>query len=176
MKSKSILLFLALVLPVLVFVFLRFFGKNQFKIPVYYELDDGSLPQDCGSAYSFPYAVPKDSVVANTNGYVIFFLEGLSAVEKEESRFQLTRIANEVTRPVPLIFISTDSYLPGSGNQVVMIDSASYQRKKQCVYLCRQNRLVLVDKDQRIRGYYKDASSKEVDRLIMELMILLEQY
>ena len=38
------------------------------------------------------------------------------------------------------------------------------------------NRLVLVDSDGRIRGYYLDGSLEEIDKLILELQILLKKY
>jgi hypothetical protein len=37
MSKKIIYLLIALCLPALIFVFLKFFGKNQFDIPVYFK-------------------------------------------------------------------------------------------------------------------------------------------
>jgi len=37
-------------------------------------------------------------------------------------------------------------------------------------------RLILVDKDQRIRGFYDGTNREEVDRLIVEIKILLQEY
>jgi protein SCO1/2 len=38
------------------------------------------------------------------------------------------------------------------------------------------SKLVLVDKERRIRGYYNGTDEKEVDRLILETKILLHEY
>src|SRR5690349_2640370 len=58
---KFLLLFLALLLPVLIYVFLKTFGKNEFKVPVLYQEEQIVSQPDCGSfKYTVPYVVPPD--------------------------------------------------------------------------------------------------------------------
>ena len=48
MRKKGIFLFLLIVLPVIIFLFLKRFGRNEFTIPVYYEQGLGdSLSTPC---------------------------------------------------------------------------------------------------------------------------------
>src|SRR5262245_35273327 len=59
--KKSIYLFIALLLPGCIFLFLKFFGKNQFDVaPLFVERVD-SVDVGCFQ-HTFPYAVP-DSVM-----------------------------------------------------------------------------------------------------------------
>src|SRR5258708_3823686 len=66
MNRKILYLFLALVLPGLIFIFLKRFGKNEFAIPVYYEENVDSLNNACNTRYPSPYRIP-DSVLQRTD-------------------------------------------------------------------------------------------------------------
>jgi len=178
MMRKSIFLFLALLLPVLIFLFLRFFGKNEFAIPVYHLEPSADLPVDCEIDYTFPYAVPNTSRIPLAGISVVFFMDGLGVNELRESNFELTRLNSELGgRDIKLIKIHSalnDSI--DSGDGILYLDPELYQAEKRCYFLSQDYRLILVDGDRKIRGYYPEASLKEVDRLLMELKILLKEY
>ena len=65
MTKKIVYLFLALLLPGLIFLFLKKFGKNEFALPTYYQHGVDSLNMLCGTVYSQPYQLP-DSVLKKT--------------------------------------------------------------------------------------------------------------
>src|SRR2546422_195499 len=77
MNKKNLYLFLALLLPGLVFVFLKYFGKNEFDIPVYFTKGvDDSLA--CGAPLREQYHI-SDSAFANlkcNNCGVTLIVEG----------------------------------------------------------------------------------------------------
>ena len=168
-SRKFILLFLALLLPVVLFVFLKYFGKNEFTIPVYYQ---NSIPVKgmlCNNSIEFPYIVPMDCPVP---------LQKISVLSFEEpstiTTVQLNRIREAFENQV-----NVRSVLEGNEPSTVnnlYLDSVRYQVAK-CNFLIEgDSSTVLVDGDRRIRGYYIDANLKDMDRLIMEVKILLGRY
>lgn len=164
MAKKITYLFLALLVPGLIFVFLKFAGSNRFDIPVYPQ-DGLPLQSACGEVKG-PYQLPDSAwqaltVNAATTAIVVQFpVEGLnggavaSAVKEE--------IGNDV------------SFIPMAD---MVSDSASLARWKSCVFLLEGPRqAALIDLQRRIRGFYDLRNRDEVDRLRVELKILLEKY
>ncbi len=175
---KSFLLFLALLLPILIFLFLRFFGKNEFSIPVYYERSIANQPALCSQTYEFPYRIPGTSTLPITGVTVVLFGADLEARQLEESAFQIDRLKSQsFGDAISAVWVdSSPQHLSDLGISPVILDSASYDQEEACIYLMQSNILVLVDSARQIRGYYKEASLKEIDRLIMELKILFNNY
>jgi hypothetical protein len=162
MSRKIVFLFIALLLPILIFLFLKRFGKNQFEIPVYYTMSADSLNTICHTHYSSPYAVPDSSLNALswTNKKAMIVVFGTS-VDKELNR-------------IP------DTFDKGDFEIILVQDkikqTSAYQRINKCVFFITPPKdIVLVDQKKRIRGYY-GVSRDEIDRLIVELKILLKQY
>jgi len=157
---KKVILIIALLFPIGVFVFLRFFGKNEFTIPLYYESGVEDIPTDCKRNYQSPYQV-SDSLLINFgwNGKsVLIVTDSTPSVKKG-----LLRLDNELSGEIQTIFITEESdYL----NEILTCD----------LFLQKPWTTVLLDDQRRIRGYYDPASREEVDRLIVELKILLKKY
>jgi hypothetical protein len=178
MIKKSVLLFLALLLPVSVFLFLHFFGKNEFDIPIYYQLRTAEIPTDCQMDYQFPYKVTNSRIPIQGTS-VIFFTSGLSSETIKESNFQLSRILDEFQAGTPeLIKVrqTSDTLALSLLNNAIALDTEDYEQAYRCVFLANNNRIVLIDDQRQIRGLFKDAKLKEVDRLILELKILFKAY
>lgn len=172
---KGLLLFLALLLPVIIFLFLHFFGKNEFEVPVLYKTQD-ELPGNCEIEYSLPYKVNSDKIDV-AGGVVILFSSGLTNEEFDNALFQLTRLQDEFGENAPQIIAVKKSgeELPSVEGEIV-VGRVDYDFEKQCVFLANANRIVLVDTEGHIRGLYPNASLKEIDRLILELKIIFKQY
>ena len=152
MKSrKGFILFLALALPVLVFGFLKFFGKNQFDLPVFH-LDNSEWPSDCPPPDQYPYRLKSDSIiVVPENGFLIYML---SAPEAEAKK----RIPVEIdTAQIPVV------HLPESINPCVFGAGSGTSA-------------VLIDSNGNVRGIFAKLDRDETDRLIMETKILLKDY
>lgn len=154
---KKIILFVALPLPIIVFIFLKFFGKNEFEVPVYYtEGVDRTIP-GCNS-YPVPYVLPDSALSAwgwtGTKATLI-------VLDERGIENNLARVADlfeagayqTLKPPVASYDISTCLLLAGDTSKVVMIDD-----------------------QKRIRGYYTPVTGKERDRLAVEIRILLKQY
>jgi hypothetical protein len=163
MNKKIIYLFIALLLPILIFLFLKYFGKNEFDIPVYYEKGvEDSLTSTCGKKINGQYVIP-DSMMASLkwNGGVMLVIDvdgnEFKAVdelidEKDPTNFSI----------FPLSKFSTPEKL---------------SEFKKCVLFIRKPwNAVLIDKQKHIRGYYKVGDRNEMDRLEVELKILLMKH
>ncbi len=164
--KKLLYLFLALLLPALVFVFLKYAGRNEFNIPVYFENGVLEPPSECGVAYPSPYRVPdsvwqRRSITLLDANVLVFPKEGLvlpTLKSKIEGEFGKKDVA----------FIETS---------MLTVDSATSSRLRKCVFFVDDPwETVLIDREGRIRGYYDLLSREDEDRLRVELKVLLKKY
>ncbi len=161
-QKKSIFLFLALILPILIFIFLKFFGKNEFAVKPLFTESSSGISEECLPA-SFPYHIP-DSVInqldiKNDSLVLILFDE-----PNEESKIQINRIMDEISKDQIRMI-----RFPALGGKV--------NRWKKCVFFLNEPLdLVMFDKDGTIRGQYQSDDREEVDRLLMEITIILKRY
>ncbi|HTH54820.1 MAG TPA: hypothetical protein VL728_02160 [Cyclobacteriaceae bacterium] len=156
MSKKIVYLFLALLLPALIFVFLKYFGKNEFDIPILYPDGVPEIASECRPASAGQYFVP-DSVLAkrNWNGASVLFI---CAGEKEgiDLRQRLAEAKFEV--------------------QIIEFDRSETKLKNCALVMNDPWDAVLIDDQRRIRDYYKLGHRDEMDRLEVELKILLKKY
>jgi hypothetical protein len=170
MSKKPVYLFLALLLPAIIFVFLKYFGRNEFTIPVYYKNGIDSVNNICGGDYSKPYTLP-DSVLtimgaAKKQARVVVF-EPTAASKTELNRLTDIFKPEEFTKS-EIIIQQGDS---------TGISEIRYKRWTSCIFFIkRPYNAILVDDENKIRGYYAIDSREEMDRLILEMQILLKKY
>jgi hypothetical protein len=158
MSKKFIYLFLALLLPGLIFVFLRKYGKNEFNIPVYYETGVTDAPAACGS-YSIPYRVADSvlQVIRTANKPILVVTDSSTDVKRN-----LSRLKSELNDSFSVVF-------PESNTR--------WASWLDCAFLLQKPwTAVLIDAQGQIRGYYSPTSREESDRLLVEIRILLKQY
>lgn len=177
MSKKTLYLFLALALPGLIFVFLKFFGKNEFDVPVYYQ---EGLPKDsiCLINSSTPYKVP-DSIFRELKSTK----PGLSRIIAvypfiKDDLSELNRIVEKFKGDkVEVLIISGVPNLPKTTLPVTQLDYASFGKLVACSLWVREPwSVVLVDDQNQIRGYYDGSRRDEMDRLDLELNIILKKY
>lgn len=160
MQRKTILLLLALVFPVIVFIFLKMFGRNHFDIPIYHEKVSPSA--GCNYQYPIPYTI-ADSLFTlfgwKTQQAILVSFSSMA----DESSMRL----NEKFKPNVLQIVNVEDDLY----------KGSKLNLKQCIFLVPDEfNTVLVDDKKRIRGYFQLNNREETDRLIVELSILLQEY
>ena len=159
--KKSILLFLALLFPACVFVFLKFFGKNEFVVqPLYTESYPDGM-KECGLSVTLPYHIHeqvKSSLLFSHDSLILVHFGELST----NSEKQWARVSNEYGKAIKL-------------QQMQISDSVKHLKK--CVFFLKDRYdLVMVDRTGLIRGQYISDDREEVDRLLMELAILFKEY
>lgn len=154
--KKALFLFLALALPVSIFIFLKFFGKNEFEVAPLYQDTAPTVVADCGFTYNTGYTLP-DTVIAQLiafkqNELYLIHFSPISSRMKEEIRY----------------------------GEVTFVDGGTLSQEdqfKKCVLVIPANEdIVVVDNQGRIRGYFDSSDREDIDRLFLELEIILKKY
>ena len=159
--KKSVLLFLALLFPACIFIFLKFFGKNEFIVtPLYTESYPDGM-KECGVSVTLPYHIPdhvKSSLFLSQDSLILLHFGELTTGGEK----QMERVSNEYGKAIKLQRIPS---------------SDSVKHLKKCVFFLKDRYdLVLVDRAGLIRGEYISDDREEVDRLLTELAILFKKY
>lgn len=165
MIRKIFYLIAALAFPIAIFLFLKFFGRNEFAVEPLYQT---SLPSTaCDYNYTLPYVVP-DSVLtalipAETGLAVVIFMGKEKSAEADRLIRRLASLFGEDS----VSFHAMDESIVGS----------KYGTLRECVFFLTQSMSVaLIDGKGRIRGQYDAASMEEADRLIVEMKIILSKF
>jgi len=189
MKKKGIFLFLLILLPIIIFLFLKGFGRNEFVIPVYYEQGLGdSLSTPCLDRAKQQYYVNSPFVsegkiqvihFERVDGPLTLFrleeLERVQDVFSDDAEVELVTSVNGTSMTLQDIQdYDQRIYFAENFWKRQELDSTAWAKLKYCGMAMSNldNRVILVDKQNRIRGYYNITERDETDRLILELRIL----
>ncbi len=157
---KKIILIITLLVPTGIFIFLRFFGKNEFAIPVYYEKASDMVATGCDKNYHAPYQV-SDSILLGMNwsGHAMIVITDSS----KTVQLGLKRFREELKDDLQVTFMNEELE---NQREIAKCD----------LFIEIPWNSVLVDGQRRIRGYYDLKKREEIDRLIVESKILLKQF
>jgi hypothetical protein len=161
--KKTIFLFLALLLPIFVFLFLKFFGKNEFAVKPLFQEELPADIKDC-SNIQLPYKVNaqvlSDVISADDSLAVIYFMKETPSHESEN---QMARIEKAFEKD-RIRFTTAKA-------------NSSLNQTKRCTFLLQDPYdIVLIDNHGVIRGQYTSDDLDETDRLITEVDIILKKY
>ena len=164
MTKKFGFLSLALILPLLVFIFLKFFGKNEFVVEPLFQIRAAKLLPDCPEI-NYPYFINDSSYqfIKQEHGQdsLLIILYESKSKDLDASEMQLTRLQ--------------ESFKLGNGLGLKRISNSD--KSIECsLRLASPLDLVLVDGKKRIRGQYNSNDRDDVDRLMTELDIILKKY
>lgn len=177
MYKKFLYLFLALALPALIFIFLKKFGKNEFQVQTFF-MEGLKSDSICTVSSAGPYQVP-DSVISKIGfkkpkelRVVIiypFVKEDLTEVGRIKSKY--------ARDSVEILILSGVPNNPKSDIPSAFLDFNNFGNVVWCwLRVAEPFSVVVLDKENRIRGYYDGSKREEMDRLDMELSILLGKY
>lgn len=160
--KKIIFLFLALLLPVLIFLFLKVFGRNRFDVPLLYESGVVDKPAECHFSYPAPY-------VLHDSTYHLFHATNASLVMVNFSNpsSKLRQLGEQFKK---------DGIVLMEGKQLNLPEPDLNILKKCLLLMPASQSVVLVDNSKRIRGYYDGTDPDDLDRLEAELKIILNKY
>ena len=164
MQGKKILfLFLALLLPICVFVFLKIFGKNEFAVPPLFQDTLPEIQAGCPPV-KLPYTISNEMLPQTVlSGDSLGLIYYPTVKPSRESQNQITRFKKEFKQdPITL--------------QIPDSTSTMYQSRYCVFFLKEPYDLVLIDQHGVIRGQYVSEDREEVDRLITEIDIILKKY
>lgn len=169
---KLIGLLLILALPVFIFLFLKIFGRNEFSIETFYE---SGVPADTLGCEFGPEAPYRVKLSQQVNGITLVLLDGGEKLMATADRNNLIRrIKQNVPEGVNLfVYYNKDLGAP------IPLEGVFYIPKSEdswgtlrCSFVTSENKqLILLDDQQKIRGYYS-LELEEVDRLLVEIEIL----
>jgi len=162
-KRKAIVLFAALLLPACVFLFLKYFGRNEFAVPPLYENELPVGADNCGEVEKLPYRLPEPvmealHIPAGDSLAVVLFTR-----ETADEATQVKRVKEEVG--LPLYWFT-------------VIDTSTLDPEwRRCVFFMQEGQdVAVIDTKRRLRGQYAITDREDADRLITELTIILKQY
>lgn len=178
-KLAILILFIALVLPGCIFVFLKIFGENEFAVQPLFEDNIPGLGDHCGIQYSIPYFIP-DSIrqTLRMNESSNLYLFSFDPQEGDQMK-RITEASND--DPLRIIYLVPDGYAIGPRSsphaQDLITDSSRLTYLRKCIFFLKEPfNLVLVDKNGAIRGQYTSDDREEIDRLLTEITIILKKY
>ena len=161
--TKVFILSFTLLLPVSIYLFLRFFGENKYDLP-FFEKNNKLCVQFF-----------EDKPIVNN-----YYLENIKILDYRISNNDIivNNLLNRLNQKKNINIITLS-------NKKQNVEWLSYKFENdiildfiKCEYMkIRSNSfLVLYDKNNRIRGYYDSSDSKEYERLDVEIDILKSNY
>ncbi|MEK6478862.1 SCO family protein [Catalinimonas sp. 4WD22] len=198
-KLKTGILLLTLAIPVFIWLFLKFFGSNNFDLPVYYSQGIDTIA-DCSSENK-PHTLP-DFVLTQINGenlssealkgkillsyflpeqcedsckLVLEMLANIQSVLAQEQAFKILVIAGENYSTDELASFKSRFNANAGEWDFLKGEEQKVNYLKKCGFVLSSDQdftLILTDSSQRIRGYYNGVDSDEIDRLKGEVKIL----
>ena len=196
MKNKKFLiLFVTISFPVLLYLFLRFFGQNSYDLPIYFEKVDSNCEKEL---LTVSQDKNKLSSLLNADFNLIVFPDNQRDIQPFKN--ELARVVQEFSDQLDLQIISFTASDSLFTDKILLrnyeiknhhILKEDYSRLLNCELMLPNDKyegihpaeevwpsneiIVLVDEELRIRGYYNGFETKEVDRLILELNVLLSK-
>jgi protein SCO1/2 len=194
---KVLILIITLGLPVCIYLFLQGFGENIYALPVFPEeaVPEG-LCKEVGPGYTVKKLVcgGKDAVVMGDDQNYIFHFPDTSETGSEMN--EIRRLVEE-TKDVSYRLITFagevqleqwDKVAVSQANDRYWVATSAcagdVEELKACQLLLglaevkpgySSSRMVLVDGKGQIRGFYTPDERKEIDRLLVELDILMQE-
>jgi hypothetical protein len=188
--QKVLFLFLALLLPVVIFIFLKSFGKNEFAVQPLFQ-DAVESPVDCENfQYHTPYVI-KDSSFSRIFDHDHYVNDTISLVVIEEDSESHNRLRSHLYRIIKegrvsrVIFMTEriDTEVTKASSTIstawstVRTAPERLQEYARCIFLLKPtDNVLIVDSKMRIRGQYNLLDREDADRLIMEMLIIQKQY
>ncbi len=194
---KILILTAILLIPAGIYTFLKIFGHNEFDLPVYSENAGNG---DHGlNILSFEglYDIKGSKVDLNSFDETIIVMEFVSSVkEHKEQDYQIRRISDifREEKSVRILRVFVDGDFSGSnstkfidqteGNISVLFTGHNEMNKMMQSIMPSDdsprstsgyNKMLLLDNEHRIRGSYLINDFEEIDRLILEVKILLKK-
>lgn len=160
--TKTILLFSALLLPALIFLFLRQFGQNEFAVAPLYATEQPPVVEGCPRVVDVPYRIREDlqqKYRIKADSLTVIFFGALNG----EAANQYARVSDEIANePVQVM--------------TGIADSTELFSRRCEFFLTDPADVVMIDHKGAIRGHYTAGDLGEMDRLLTEVAIILRKF
>lgn len=172
------LLIILLAVPAFLFLFLKFFGENQFDLPYLFSPGTGNIEEySQHDAYEFLskpegqdsiYIRLLDPNFSPTNHSILFLYE--AEEDRNNHEEELKRISSKIeNRPEISLFTIQNGGLRPEVSK--LINNAYELRREKSM---PKTMLFLIDDEKHFRGAYDPSFKSEIDRLVIEYQILLK--
>ena len=181
MNKKIYIITAIIAFPIALIFFFQFFSEGRYDIPIYYQKGvrlDTLMKTACIEREAEQYYVLNSLLMKNIHRIIHFErFDGpvLKTRLEELERVQNAHSMEDRVKLLSFINSSTRVHFYEPFWKIKGLDSAAWARLKFCDLVMSKldNRVVLVDSKNRIRGYYNIMEREETDRLIAEVSILL---
>jgi hypothetical protein len=179
--KKLIILFAAMLLPVCIFMFLKFFGKNEFAVEPLFQQSDSTALIKCDKQLVYPYAINKEKIDTLTQSsqallHAFAFNQQHEIAEDFAGRLRTKFSGNEISFQV---FTQEDTLDQKNFKNFKLrtLSATEIEHTRDCIFLLsNKNNVVLVDNKGNIRGQYQLGNLDEEDRFLVEATIILKKY
>lgn len=175
--QKVIIMISVLLAPIFVFLFLKEFGTNKFELPVYYS--EGNPIAECNRSDG-QHRLTKEIVFINNLKLPALFY--LPTDEQNEYYSDLHNVLSKYPG-VDIWALSIEKNVAAQdGVKSLIVYSKDYREFINCELVLGEdhwlnepitNKYVLIDGQRKIRGYYECDNLDDIERLDVELDILL---
>jgi protein SCO1 len=175
--QKIVIMILVLLSPVLVLLFLKQFGSNKFDLPVYYQ--EGNPLTGCNDSAG-PHKLTSAYISNNIIELPALFV--VPGKDKNEYISDLDNVLIKYPNVKTYKVLEGENMPEEEGIFTLRYNSASFLKFVNCQLVLGEDqwlakaipyKYVLVDEDALIRGYFICNQLDEIERLDIELDILL---
>lgn len=175
---KIIVLIVVLSAPIIVFLFLKKFGSNQFELPIYYS--EGNPIASCNDSSQVQHKVDVAFIDKGSIQLPAIFVA--AGQEKNEYYSDLKNVLSKYPEITTWEIARADVTKVNAEFNSIDLDETAYLNFINCELAVGEDKwvndftaynYVLVDKEGRIRGYINSSTLKEIERLDTEVDILL---
>jgi len=174
---KVIIIVSVLIAPIFVFLFLKEYGDNQFELPVLYpegnpiaECREGVQQHTLTPEILFERSIELPALIYVPSTQQSKFYSDLNSVLAKHNQVNLYELILKDTMHLlwnkSSITFTTDKYISFLNCELIL--GEDHLLKEPIV-----NKYVLVDDERRIRGYYNCTDLEDIERLDVELDILI---
>ena len=158
--KKGFILLFSLLFPIIVFLFLKFYGQNEYELSVYNsscsEIIDEYIINDFNR---------------NNNIRIV-------DIRMTDNDILVDNYINKLEINDQIEVITLSNKLRNLNWLNLVVDKVLIERLSECIqneYLDKSF-ILLLDKQNRVRGHFYSADRKEIERLDVEIDILLLEY
>lgn len=155
-------------------------GKNEFAVEPFYQQGVIDVSSECGPQYQTPYAVQQNVLTdinwSDKDSLTLYIFNAEKEMTGEVSRRMADKLATAEFKAYVLASDSSE-VLKQYALPVLVKDVVTLDQLKECILIMEPGKnAVLLDRQKRIRGYYDLSDREELDRLAVELTIILKKY
>ena len=158
--KKGFILLFSLLFPIIVFLFLKFYGQNEYELSVY-----NSSCSEIIDEYIINDFNRKNNI-------------RLVDIRMTDNDILVDNYINKLEINDQIEVITLSNKLRNLNWLNLVVDKVLIERLSECIqneYLDKSF-ILLLDKQNRVRGHFYSADRKEIERLDVEIDILLLEY